>query len=167
MNRWTVREEQPADMAAIAALTQAAFDSAPHASGTESAILDRLRAAGDLALSLVLLDAEAEIVGHAAFSPVTISDATAGWFGLGPVSVAPFRQRTGIGSAVIRAGIHRLRENGARGCVVLGDPDYYGRFGFRHEPQLIYPEVPPEYFQALVFAGPAPQGTVSYAPAFG
>jgi len=167
MTAWTIRDERQGDEGAIAALTEAAFRQAPHASGTESAIVDRLRAAGDLALSLVLVDADEAIVGHGAFSPVTISDGASGWYGLGPVSVIPLRQRGGIGSALIDAGLGRLRESGAHGCVVLGEPEYYGRFGFRHEPRLVYPGPPAEYFQALVLAGPTPEGTVRYAPAFG
>lgn len=167
MKPWTIREERPGDEGAIAALTEAAFRDAPHASGTESAIVDRLRMAGDLTLSLVLTDADDSLLGQIAFSPVAISDGATGWFGLGPVSVIPLRQRDGVGSALIRAGLDRLRENGARGCVVLGDPAYYGRFGFRHDPRLVYPGPPAEYFQAIVMAGPSPQGTVSYAPAFG
>src|SRR5690606_7820921 len=113
---WTIRGERPGDEGAIAALIEAAFRDAPHASGTESAIVGRLRMAGDLTLSLVLTDADESIVGQIAFSPVAISDGTTGWFGLGPVSVIPLRQRAGVGSALIRAGLDRLRENGARGC---------------------------------------------------
>ena len=132
--RWTIREERAGDASAIATLTEAAFRDAPHRSGTESAIVERLRSDGDLALSLVLVNADETIIGHAAFSPVTISDGTPGWFGLGPVSVIPLRQRAGIGTALIQAGLDRLRSRRARGCVVLGEPAYYGRFGFHPIP---------------------------------
>ena len=164
--RLTIREERAGDASAIAALTEAAFRDAPHRSGTESAIVERLRSDGDLALSLVLVNADETIIGHAAFSPVTISDGTPGWFGLGPVSVIPLRQRAGIGTALIQAGLDRLRSRRARGCVVLGEPAYYGRFGFGHDPRLAHPGPPPEYFQALPFAEGPPAGTVRYAPAF-
>ena len=167
MTDWTVRDERADDAPAIAALTESAFREAPHSSGAESAIVDRLRTDGDLVLSLVLTDADHRIVGHAAFSPVAIADGTAGWFGLGPVSVDPSHWRRGIGSALIRAGLDRLRGSGASGCVVLGEPAYYGRFGFRHDPRLSYPGPPPAYFQALAFAGEPPAGVVRYAPAFG
>src|SRR5690606_18603384 len=116
---------------AIHTLVAAAFDGHPHSDGSEPAIVDRLRADGDLTISLVAEDG-GEIVGHIAFSPVTISDGNEGWFGLGPVAVAPQRQREGIGAALIEHGLALLRERGSAGCVVLGDPAYYGRFGFTH-----------------------------------
>ena len=162
---WTIRKERPADEQAITALIDAAFRDAPHSDGTEAAIVERLRADGDLALSLVA--AEGSLVGHVAFSPVTLSDGTPRWYGLGPVSVIPLRQRAGIGSALIEEGLERLRQMDAGGCVVLGDPAYYRRFGFAHDAALAYPGPPPEYFQRMILSGPAPQGTVSYAPAFG
>lgn len=163
---WSIRRERTGDETAIAALTTAAFREAPHSSGTEALIVEHLRAEGDLALSLVAQNADQSIVGHVAFSPVAISDGTRGWFGLGPVSVIPLRQRAGIGAALIREGLERLQAMGAQGCVVLGEPAYYGRFGFRHDPKLAFPGPPPEYFQALRLAGSEPAGTVAYAPAF-
>jgi putative acetyltransferase len=167
MTPWHVRPEQAGDEAAITALTEAAFRGAPHSDGSEAAIVERLRADGDLALSLVLVNDDQAIVGHAAFSPVTISDGAPGWYGLGPVSVIPLRQRAGLGSALVEAGLEKLREAGARGCVVLGDPAYYGRFGFRHDPRLAYPGPPAEFFQVNLLGGPMAEGRVSYAPAFG
>lgn len=163
---WAVREERPGDAPAIAGLTEAAFRDAPHADGTERTIAARLRASGELALSLVA-ETDGALVGHAAFSPVAISDGTPGWYGLGPVSVAPAWQRRGIGSALIRAGLARLRVRNAGGCVVLGDPAFYRRLGFGHDPRLVYPGPPAVYFQRLVFDGAEPQGVVSYSPAFG
>lgn len=159
-----IRPENPADAGAIAALTTAAFATAPHASGTEAAIIAALRAAGALHLSLVADDGG--IVGHVAFSPVHIDGREAGWFGLGPVSVAPERQGCGIGSALIREGLARLARAGASGCVLLGDPAYYRRFGFKADPGLILPDVPPEYFQRLVLAGPPARGVVAFHPGF-
>lgn len=161
-----IRAEQPGDIDAIRALTTAAFATAPHRSGTEAAILDGLRAAGALTLSLVAVEGDA-IVGHVAFSPVTIDGAERGWFGLGPVSVRPDRQRGGIGSALIREGLRRLRASGAGGCVLLGDPAYYGRFGFAADPALVLEGVPPDYFMRLAFGGEVPAGTVRYHAAFG
>ena len=113
---WTIRDERPGDFVAIAALTQAAFRDAEHSDGTEPAIVERLRTDGDLTLSLVAEDGE--LLGHAAFSPVTVSDGSTGWYGLGPVSVSPHRQREGIGSALIRVGLERLRV----GCGGLQRP---------------------------------------------
>ena len=162
---WTIRKERPADEQAITALIDAAFRDAPHSDGTEAAIVERLRADGDLALSLVA--AEGSLVGHVAFSPVTLSDGTARWYGLGPVAVSPRRQGEGIGTALVRQGLERLQAMEAGGCVVLGEPGYYGRFGFRHDPRLAFPGPPPEYFQRLVLDGEPPAGTVRYARAFG
>ena len=160
-----IRPEQPADTDAIRALTTEAFAAAPHSSGTEAAIVDGLRAAGALTLSLVAVQ-DGAIVGHVAFSPVTIDGAESGWFGLGPVSVRPDRQRGGIGSGLIREGLRRLRENGAGGSVLLGDPAYYGRFGFAADPALVLEGVPPEYFMRLAFDAEPPAGTVRYHAAF-
>ncbi len=162
----TIRPEQPGDERAIHALTDAAFRDMPHADGDEADLVDALRRDGDLALSLVALNMDQAIVGHIAFSPVTISDGSEGWFGLGPCSVIPTRQRTGIGSGLVEAGRGELRGRGARGVVLVGSPNYYGRFGFEHDPALICNGPPAKYFQRLVLAGVPPTGVVRYAPAF-
>ncbi|WP_269931134.1 GNAT family N-acetyltransferase [Aminobacter sp. HY435] len=159
-----IRPEQPGDVETIRLLTQAAFKNAPHSSQTEAAIVDALRDAGALTVSLVAVEGD-QIVGHVAFSPVTINGKDADWYGLGPVSVWPDRQAKGIGQALIREGLGRLKQRGAGGCVVLGDPGYYGRFGFASDPGLRYGDIPPEYFQRLAF-GPAPKGEVAYHPGF-
>ncbi|QPD00553.1 N-acetyltransferase [Qipengyuania soli] len=161
-----IRPEQPGDEATIHALTEAAFRDMPFSDGDEQDLVDRLRADGDLTLSLVAEDA-GKILGHIAFSPVSISDGSEDWFGLGPVSVCPELHGQGIGSLLIRRGIADLSDIGARGIVLLGSPEYYGRFGFGHDPLLAYPGPPPEYFQRLVLNGPPPAGVVTYAPAFG
>lgn len=119
--------------------------------------MDSLRAANALTISLVAVEND-EIVGHVAFSPVPIESGDGEWFGLGPVSVRPDRQGSGIGKALIESGLAQLGDNGANGCVVLGDPGYYARFGFASDPALRYAEVPAEYFQRIVFRGPAPTG---------
>lgn len=160
-----IRFEQPGDLVAIRALTSAAFQNAPHSSHTEAAIVDALRNAGALTLSLVAAE-DGALVGHVAFSPVTINGETNGWHGLGPVSVRPDRQRQGIGQALIRTGLDQLRTMNAQGCVVLGDPVYYGRFGFVSDPYLRYGNVPPEYFQRLAFGNAVPKGEVSYHSGF-
>ena len=165
MSAISIRSEKPGDEAEIHALTAAAFADMPFSDGDEPELVDALRAAGDLTLSLVAVDGAA-IVGHIAFSPVTISDGSQSWYGLGPVSVAPAVQRLGIGSALIWRGLADMRERGAGGIVLLGNPAYYARFGFAHDPELRYPGPPPAYFQRLVLAGDAPNGIVTYAAAF-
>lgn len=160
-----IRDETPADIAAIRAVLTAAFAAAPHASGSEAAIVDALREQGALALSLVA-EQNGTVVGHAAFSPVSIDGKRARWFGLGPVAVTPHEQRRGIGKTLIEAGIDRLVAMGAHGCVVLGDPAYYRRFGFASDANLRFPGVPEQYFQRLLLEGPAPAGVVEYHAAF-
>ena len=161
-----IRSERPGDADAIHALTRTAFAEAPHSSHTEQYIVDALRAAGALAVSLVAEDADG-IVGHVAVSPVQLSDGSPGWYGLGPISVAPGRQGQGIGGALMRAAVEALRARGVAGCVLLGDPGYYGRFGFRAEPRLRLVGVPAEYFQALLLEGGWPDAEVEYHSAFG
>ena len=153
-----VRAEIPADEAAIADVIARAFSVAPHSSHTEQFIVAALRNSGALAISLVAVR-EAELVGHIAFSAVTISNGARGWYGLGPVAVDPPLQGRGIGSALMRAGLAQLRAASAAGCVVVGDPTYYRRFGFREVEGLVYPGLPPEYFMALAFESqPMPRG---------
>lgn len=160
-----IRFERPQDESAIRSLTQAAFATSPHSSGTEAVLIDALRHDGQLSLSLVTEEAEG-ITGHLCFSPVRIAGRDCGWFGLGPISVAPHRQGEGIGSILIREGLARLRLTGAAGCVVLGEPGYYSRFGFTPDPALTFDGAPPEYFMRVAFTGPVPTGAVTYHPAF-
>jgi putative acetyltransferase len=159
------RPERPGDEVAIHALTEAAFRTAAHTSGTEQFIVRELRRAGALAVSLVA-EVDDTIVGHVAISPVTISDGTRDWFGLGPISVAPEHQRAGLGSRLVRESLSALQARGGRGCALVGDPSFYGRFGFRAEPSLVLPGVPPQYFQVVRLDGPMPAGTVAFHPAF-
>ncbi|MFC3285054.1 GNAT family N-acetyltransferase [Litchfieldella rifensis] len=163
--RITIRSETPRDIEAIEALTALAFLDAPHASHTEQFIINGLRKAGQLSVSLVAEDRDG-IVGHVALSPVTLSDGSVGWYGLGPISVTPERQGQGIGSRLMERVLAMLREKGASGCVLLGDPNYYSRFGFKAEPSLVLPRVPAEYFQAIAFQGAIPAATVSFHEAF-
>jgi putative acetyltransferase len=132
-----IRNETAADAPAIKAVTIAAFMNAPRA-----------------------------VIGHVAVSPVSISNGASGWFGLGPISVLPEHQRRRVGSRLMHEALRILREHGAGGCVVLGEPEYCSRFGFQADPNLILPDVPPEYFQAISLDSSRPHGTVSYHQAF-
>lgn len=162
---FTIRSEKPADIPIIRQVTQAAFEVAEHSSGTEGAIVDALRAANALTVSLVATVDE-EVVGHVAFSPITIDGASCGWFGLGPVSVRPDLHRRGIASELIREGLARLTLAGAGGCVVVGDPRFYQRFGFKHDPTIRYEGVPPQYFMKMSLDGSTASGSVAYHKAF-
>lgn len=161
-----IRNEIAADADAITAVTLAAFATLEISQHTEQFIVKALRAAGALTVSLVA-ELDGRVVGHVAFSPVVLSDGTPDWHGLGPVSVLPAHQRQGIGKALIRQGLARLQAMGARGCCLVGHPDYYRKFGFRNLDQLAHAGVPPEYFLALSFDGHWPQGTVAFHEAFG
>lgn len=165
MTKLIIRSETPEDVAAIEAVTESAFLGAAHTNQNEQFILAALRDAGALAVSLVA-EIDGSIVGNVAVSPVVISDGTSGWFGVGPVSVIPELQGRGIGSQLMREALAKLSEQGASGCVVLGDPAYYQRFGFTNNARLILPDVPPQYFMVLSFGQPLPTGTVTYHHAF-
>jgi putative acetyltransferase len=160
-----VRKETKSDIEAITQVTIAAFKTLPISNHTEHFILKALRAAGALTLSLVA-EIEGRIVGHVAFSPVIISDGTKGWFGLGPVSVLPEYQKQGIGKSLINEGLSLLRQMGGQGCALVGDPNYYVRFGFKNLPELVYEGVPKEVFLALPFGDEIPQGIVLFHEGF-
>ncbi|MCX7178247.1 MAG: N-acetyltransferase [Proteobacteria bacterium] len=153
-------------MAGITRINEIAFKSHPHSEQTEHFIVLALRNAGALSLSLVA-ERSGQLIGHVAFSPVQFSDGSARWYGLGPVAVLPELQHQGIGKALIDSGLAALRALGASGCVVLGDPAYYGRFGFKSRPNCVFEGVPAEYFQSLSFGPHSAAGTVSYHEAFG
>jgi len=160
-----IRDETVADAEVIGEITAAAFRTLEISHHTEQFIIEALRAAGALTVSLVAVW-DGRVVGHIAFSPVTISDGTGGWYGLGPVSVLPAQQRQGIGAALIRTGLARLQELKARGCCLVGHPDYYRKFGFKNSAGLAVEGVPPQVFFALSFDGHLPQGTVIFHQAF-
>ena len=160
-----IRDERPADAPTIHALTEAAFEGRPFSDQTEARVVDALRAAGALTLSLVAVEGD-HILGHIAFSPVTINGEAGDWYGLGPVSVWPDHQRRGVGKALIGAGLDRLRARAAGGCVLLGNTAYYRRFGFQHDPELFEGSGPPWAFQRLILRGPRRTGEVRFHPAF-
>jgi putative acetyltransferase len=160
-----IRTETTADAGAISDVTVAAFATLEISGHTEHFIVGALRAAGALTISLVA-ELDGRVVGHIAFSPVTISDGTPGWYGLGPVSVVPELQRRGIGGALIREGLSRLETLGAAGCCLVGHPEYYRRFGFEYPEGLSVEGVPPEVFFARSFGGQLPHGVVAFHEAF-
>jgi len=160
-----IRSETSGDIGAIAEVTAAAFKTLEISNQTESFIIEALRAAGALTLSLVAV-LDGRVVGHIAFSPVTISDGTGDWYGLGPVSVAPDYQRQGIGKALIHEGLSRLKSMQARGCCLVGHPEYYKKLGFKNVSELVYEGVPPEAFFSLSFDGTTPRGTVTFHEGF-
>lgn len=160
-----IRYERQGDEDTIHELTVAAFESMAFSNGSEAPILRALRTSGDLKLSLVA-EEDGAIIGHVAFSPVAIGGIHDDWFGLGPVSVRPDRQRQGVGTALILKGLELLKERGAYGCALIGDPAFYSRLGFEGDGRLAYGDVESRYIQRIVFSGPAPHGELKFAPAF-
>jgi putative acetyltransferase len=160
-----IRKERDADTEAITEVTIAAFKTLPISNHTEQFIIKALRAAGVLTISLVA-EVEGKIVGHIAFSPVRITDGSKNWYGLSPVSVLPEYQKQGIGKALINEGLSVLKEFHGQGCALVGDPNYYKRFGFQNYPKLVHEGVPQEVFLALPFNEKVPQGTVVFHEGF-
>lgn len=160
-----IRNEKAGDFEQIYQLTELAFRDAPHTDHTEQFIVEALRRAEALSISKVA-EFGGEVIGHIAISPVTISDGAVGWFGLGPISVLPQFQGQGVGSKLMKSTLADLETRGASGCVVLGDPGYYGRFGFKVVEGLTFPGVATEYFQAKSFDSRFPEGEVTYHESF-
>lgn len=160
-----IRNETDADVSAVTELTVAAFKTLDISNHTEQFIIEALRAAGALTISLVA-EIGGRVIGHIAFSPLTISGGTQNWYGLGPVSVLPEYQQQGIGKALIEEGLSRLKDMSAQGCCLVGHPDYYRKFGFKNVSGLVCEGVPQEVFFALSFDGNIPQGTVTFHEGF-
>ena len=160
-----IRKETTSDIEAITQVTIAAFKTLQISNQTEQFIIKALRNANALTISLVA-EVDGRVVGHIAFSPVTISDGSPNWHGLGPVSMLPEYQKQGIGESLVNKGLSLLKAMGGRGCALVGDPAYYQRFGFRNIPDLVHEGIPQEVFLALPFTEKVPQGMVIFHEAF-
>ena len=159
-----VRAERASDHSIIRELTNEAFKRVSYGDGNEGDIIDALRDAGDLALSLVA-EEDGELVGQVTLSPATIGAPEPGWFGLGPIAVRIDRQRRGIGGRLMREALGQLKSMNAAGCVLVGDPGYYGRFGFFSDGLITYLSIEAPYVQRIVLKGPDRTGSVTFAPA--
>ena len=160
-----VRPETERDLEGIRELNIGAFQGHSFSRQTEHLIVEALRAADALELSLVA-ESDGEVVGHIAFSAAKIGDPSTGWFLLGPVAVRPARQGEGIGSTLVGTGLEALRSRGAGGCVLVGDPAFYTRFGFKQYPGVTWEGVPEENVLCIVMSGEMPAGEVVHHPAF-
>ena len=160
-----IRKETQADIEAITEITKLAFENHPHSNNTEQFITNALRAANALTISLVA-EVDGKLVGHIAFSPVTFSDGSENWYGLGPISVEPNYQKQGVGTKLVNEGLYLLKDLGAEGCVLVGNLNYYERFGFRSPNGLKHEGVPQENFLALSFCNRIPAGVVQFHHAF-
>lgn len=160
-----IRSEKPSDIEVIAEVTKAAFEDYPLSQQTEPATIHDLRTDEALTISLVG-EVEGRVVGHIAFSSVTISDGTTNWHALGPISVLPEYQGNRIGTALVTNGLSLLKSMSSKGCVLAGTPTYFNRFGFWNHFQLILEGTPQEVFLANSFVELVPNGTVEYHQAF-
>jgi len=160
-----IRPESANDYDTIRTILVAAFADHPYSHQTEHLIVEALRAAGAMTVALVA-EVDGRVVGHIAFSPVKIDGKDCAWYALGPIAVLPDLQRQGIGKRLAEEGLKAIRRLGARGCVLVGDPAYYERLGFRHDPALTMEGVPPQNLLRLPMAQPVPRGEVSHHSAF-
>ena len=159
-----IRNEIGGDAPAIRVIVTEAMKGLPQSTGTEAAIVDRLRAENALCLSLVA-EYGGEVVGYLAASDARIGSVS-GWGLIGPVAVLPSRHGHGIGSALMTEAIFRLRAS-CKGAALVGDPGYYARFGFRAFPKLRLGDCPPRFVQALPFDDGEPEGELIHHAAFG
>ena len=160
-----IRPENSSDHSSILRVTQSAFEGRPYADGDEQDLIDSLRAQGALVISLVAVDDD-QLVGQISFSPATISSGTGSWYALGPVAVSPERQKQGIGAALIEAGLAELRQLGASGCILTGDPAYYSMRGFSLAPEHCPEAESPEYFMLYLLDDSEPDGQFAFHKAF-
>lgn len=165
MNEIQIRPETANAVDSIREVNIEAFRNHPVSRQTEHLIVDALRSAGSLDISLVAVRDE-RVVGHIAFSAAGVGESETGWFILGPVAVLPDVQGEGIGTALVEAGLSELRTRNASGCVLVGDPGFYGRFGFTAFPELVYEGVPQKYVLALPFGDAVPSGGIHAHAAF-
>lgn len=121
-----IRVEIPVDAAGIDALLRKAFGR-----DDEADLVQQLREDGLLTLGIVATDDEGGVVGYAAFSPVDVAGVDRQWVGLAPLAVDASLRRQGLGEKLVYEGLDALNEFSYAAVVVLGDPAYYGRFGFK------------------------------------
>ncbi|MGF1754551.1 N-acetyltransferase [Vibrio makurazakiensis] len=162
-----IRTEAPADILVIDRLLKTVFETE-----AEANLVMSLRENSHLTLSLVACTDDGEVVGHIMFSPVTVEGEDYNWQGLAPLAVKEDHRSQGVAASLIKEGFASLFEFGYPGCVVFGDPDFYGRFGFKTASQFDFKcqwEVPEGAFQAIelaegCFCGHS--GQIEYSPEF-
>ena len=163
---WAIREEEAGEESAIHAMMLRAFEGHPYSDGDEADVIDRLRADGDLLLSLVAVEDD-KILAQASYSKAMLSNGEEGWMVIGPIAVDPACQGRGIGRALIEEGEMRLKNAGAKGITVLGDPQLYAHFGFiQFTPMKLEGELG-EYLQVKSFGADIPAAFITYAKGFG
>ncbi|MFN1835661.1 GNAT family N-acetyltransferase [Balneola sp. MJW-20] len=160
-----IRKEKEKDIQAIESVITEAFKDIPQSDGTEHLIVKQLRDTDAMVLSLVA-ELDQEIIGHIAFSEVKIGELDGKWYGLAPLSIHPDHQSKGVGSTLINEGLRYLESMNAAGCILVGEPSYYSRFGFNTFDHLRCAGIPHEYVMGLCFSDCEPYGDILYDPAF-
>ncbi|RJX70461.1 N-acetyltransferase [Vibrio sinensis] len=162
-----IRTEAPADLLAIDRLLKNTFPTE-----AEANLVMKLRENGHLTLSLVACTDEGEVIAHVMFSPVTLDGQDYNWQGLAPLVVKEEYRNQGIGSDLVKEGFESLAMFGYPACVVLGDPNYYGRLGFvaaeQHQMRCQW-EVPEGAFQVKALVDgefSEREGTIEYCAEF-
>ncbi|MEM8919215.1 MAG: N-acetyltransferase [Pseudomonadota bacterium] len=161
----SIRGEKKSDEAMIYEITTRAFAPMPFSDGNEQDLIDRFRKSGALEISLVA-ELEDAIVGQVTFTRAFAADGSPGWYALGPVAVEPELQGQRIGEELIEAGLAELRKRAAAGCILVGNPDYYRRFGFRGFPELRPERQPAEFYQILPLDVAEPDVVIEFHPLF-
>lgn len=161
-----IRKEEKEDEQAITGLLKIAFADHPHSQQTEHLIVQELRKANALTLAYVAVSDDGKVIGYIAFSHVEIGDYSQNWYGLGPIAVLPEEQHKGVGSELMKHGLQALEALGAKGCVLVGDPEYYGRFGFSSYAGLEVENIPQEYVLAYAWNDKVVAGEVLFHKAF-
>jgi putative acetyltransferase len=161
----SIRPERPGEEAAIRDTVIRAFAGHAYSDGVEQDVIDRLRADGDLLLSLVA-EQDGAIIGHATFSPAILENGEDGWVVLGPMAVDPAHKGRGLGRKLIEAGEAIMRERGAKGITVLGDPELYARFGFATDTPMWLAGELGWAFQVKSLGPPIPATEQRYVRAF-
>jgi len=161
----TIRPECQDDHHAIGHVIRAAFSGKAYDDGDETELVEALRRESALSVSLVA-ELEGTVIGQVAFSPARASDGSLGWYALGPVAVLPAHQRTGIGCKLVLAGLQAIIELGANGCILVGDPAYYTRFGFRLSPSNAPDVEPTEFFMVKLLGHQQPAGPIHFHRTF-
>ena len=160
-----VRAERVDDHAAIGDVIRAAFRGKLYAAGDEAELVEKLRQQRALVVSLVA-ELDGRVIGQITFSPAFPADGSNGWYALGPVAVLPDHQLRGVGSRLIDAGLERIVDMQATGCILTGNPEYYRRFGFVVSPSQAPAGEPSESFMIKSFKGRTPPGHFRFHPAF-
>lgn len=154
LNQLIIRAEKTTDIEPINQLILLAFANHPHQDPnlgvTEHLIVQNLRQSAALTISLVA-EYQAQIIAHVAFSPIQVNHQKSNYHVMAPVSVLPEFQNCGVGTQLIKNGLIKLQQFNSDGCVVLGDPEYYQRFGFHHNHKFSAKGAPKPYFMAQSF----------------